>query len=43
MLCEAYDVDNEDDLPGDIPDVDVVKFAELSDDAIHGILVCVCV
>jgi len=38
MLCEAYGVENEDDLPGDIPDVDVVKFAELSDEAVHGIL-----
>eukprot|EP00616_Rhizochromulina_sp_CCMP1243_P004024 CAMPEP_0118963370 /NCGR_PEP_ID=MMETSP1173-20130426/1298_1 /TAXON_ID=1034831 /ORGANISM="Rhizochromulina marina cf, Strain CCMP1243" /LENGTH=271 /DNA_ID=CAMNT_0006911693 /DNA_START=74 /DNA_END=889 /DNA_ORIENTATION=- len=38
MLCEAYDVESEDELPGDITDIDVVKFAELSDDAVRGIL-----
>lgn len=37
MLCEAYGAD-EDDLPGDIPDLDVVKFAELSDEAVRNIL-----
>lgn len=38
MLCDAYGVEDEDELPGEIPDVDVVKFAELSDTAIHGII-----
>lgn len=39
MLCEAYGVDDEEDLPKEVQGIDIVKFAELSDATMSTIMV----
>jgi hypothetical protein len=39
MVCEAYGVEDEEDLPKEVQDIDVVKFAELPPSTIASIVV----
>lgn len=38
MITEAYDVSEFDDVPGDIKELDIIRFAELSDETIRDII-----
>ena len=41
LVCAAYGVDDEEDLPKEVQNIDVVKFAEMSPSAISASLVSV--
>jgi hypothetical protein len=39
LVCAAYGVDDEEDLPKEVQNIDVVKFAEMSPSAISATIV----